>query len=311
MEQEIALEDTLVLNALQDKKRATETLETLIEVEEKIEIEPIDEPTLNLKQTQDNSIESFFEDDDDDTELMTLEELSVAPSHTSEREIPTYESFIANAESNTTETAATKTEDDDDEDYELTTLSDLVVGEAQAMPSASQHEPQHEPQHEYLASLDTVVELDIVPQTKVEEINEVATAQIAPQPKSSFSSWLRKFKKPDVLDVSLATTVAKDSETDFEKYSEKIGEKVEESFQKKKTANAKSKKKKKNAELIEFAEQSLISNDNIASVTLAQLLAEHGRKERAIHIYEKLMLHNPEKSLYFASEIERLKNTNN
>lgn len=309
LEQEVALEDTLVLNALQDKKRVEEAIEYKDTSEiENTENQPSDEPILELKSVEDNSVHSLFEDDED-TELMTLETLSATPSHTIEREIPSYESFIANAEtgSSPTNTQEAKPTEDDDDEYELTTLSDLVVSEAETMPSASQPEPQNH----FLATENTVIELDVAPQSKSDLNETIIVEPVLPQPKSSFSSWLRKFKKPDVLDVSLAEPVAKDTETDFKKYTEKIGEKVEENFQKKKDTGVKTKKKKKNAELIEFAEQSLISNDNIASVTLAQLLAEHGRKERAIHIYEKLMLHNPEKSLYFASEIERLKNTNN
>jgi len=50
-----------------------------------------------------------------------------------------------------------------------------------------------------------------------------------------------------------------------------------------------------------------LSDKEIASDALAQLLVSQGHYSRAIDMYEILMLKNPDKSSYFAAQIEKLK----
>jgi hypothetical protein len=57
----------------------------------------------------------------------------------------------------------------------------------------------------------------------------------------------------------------------------------------------------------ESARRSIEENDGILSETLARLIAAQGKKDKAIKIYQKLMLKNPQKSSYFAAQIEKLK----
>jgi hypothetical protein len=58
----------------------------------------------------------------------------------------------------------------------------------------------------------------------------------------------------------------------------------------------------------ESARKSIEENDGIISETLARLVAAQGKKDKAIEIYQKLMLKNPQKSSYFAAQIEKLRN---
>jgi hypothetical protein len=57
----------------------------------------------------------------------------------------------------------------------------------------------------------------------------------------------------------------------------------------------------------EYAQKSIEENEGILSETLARLIAAQGKKDRAIKIYQQLMLKNPQKSSYFAAQIEKLR----
>lgn len=56
-----------------------------------------------------------------------------------------------------------------------------------------------------------------------------------------------------------------------------------------------------------YGKSSCIENPEIISETLALIFAEQGYVGKAIKIYKKLSLHNPEKSCYFADQIKKLK----
>ncbi|PSR14244.1 MAG: hypothetical protein DA408_09625 [Bacteroidetes bacterium] len=57
----------------------------------------------------------------------------------------------------------------------------------------------------------------------------------------------------------------------------------------------------------QVAKKSLQEQPDLASETLADLLARQGQYAKAIKIYQRLSLLNPEKSVYFAATIENLK----
>lgn len=107
-----------------------------------------------------------------------------------------------------------------------------------------------------------------------------------PTPKSSFTSWVQQFQ-PAHIKVQLSELMESKKREDAKR--------------------ARKKKKKRKDKVILFAEQSLQERPDLASETLAELLIAQEQYEKAIQMYERLILKFPEKSSYFAEKIKNLK----
>lgn len=64
---------------------------------------------------------------------------------------------------------------------------------------------------------------------------------------------------------------------------------------------------KKEEQAADLAAKSIKEQQEVASETLALILARQGHREKAIRMYEQLILKIPEKSAYFAAQIQKLK----
>jgi tetratricopeptide (TPR) repeat protein len=58
---------------------------------------------------------------------------------------------------------------------------------------------------------------------------------------------------------------------------------------------------------VDLTQQSTAFHDDLATETLAQILWQQGKLQRALAIYEKLVLKFPEKRTYFVSLVEQIK----
>lgn len=148
---------------------------------------------------------------------------------------------------------------------------------------------------------------------------KVVKRVLKPAPKSKFSSWVQQFQNQQMNSNGISVG---EQEEKVKKKSKKSSKKKAKSHpkskkKKKRTSpsiefleesvkKSKKKKKKKKDKIFDLASRSIRDDEEIASETLAELLANQGSYHKAIRMYRKLQLIIPSKSSFFAKQIEKL-----
>lgn len=116
---------------------------------------------------------------------------------------------------------------------------------------------------------------------------------------ASFIEWMR-----NLPNAHTNFTIEGSESGQKGKYNEKHGKNKKD----KKKAHKKEKGKTKKLKMAKIlAKTSIKEKGGIVSETLAELLANQGHRDAAIAMYQKLILHNPEKKSIFAARISMLK----
>ena len=111
-----------------------------------------------------------------------------------------------------------------------------------------------------------------------------------PRPKASFPSWVQQFQ-PNHVKLQLGELME--------------AKKMED--KKKRRKNKKNTQMRGGAFVEQVIQQSIRENPDLASETLAELLVAQMQYEKAISVYERLILKFPGKSSFFAEKISNLK----
>ena len=147
--------------------------------------------------------------------------------------------------------------------------------------------------------------LEIIP-PRVEEIQKpiIPTPNVKPQPKDSFSSWLTQFesdlnREPEVPDINKNLDILESGRIDRDENELNKENKTPDELTPESTPEGKLKAK-------DIAKKSLSLNDEIVSETLAKLLVQQERYDKAIDMYRRLMVKFPDREEEFKSEISEI-----
>jgi hypothetical protein len=158
---------------------------------------------------------------------------------------------------------------------------------------------------------------NMIKETEIREVGGVnyeKNTVSKPDKETSFTDWLKQVsqKATTAQEWNASEDAGKHKKSSKKKFKAKKKGHVKEQKDIRKDRSASlekaKKKKKKKSQLKEIIENSIQFEGGLVSETFAGLLAQQGHNERAIEMYEKLILIKPEKSSYFASRIKELKN---
>lgn len=120
---------------------------------------------------------------------------------------------------------------------------------------------------------------------------EILSTAIPAQPYLNFAEWMGLFHPPVLEPRPMPTPAVPEQAPEFEAESESEPESPP-----KLTGIAQ-----------QLAERSVAENQDVISETLAKLYAKQGYRDKSAQMYARLALLFPEKSAYFAAEIDKLK----
>lgn len=192
-----------------------------------------------------------------------------------------------------------------------------IEEEAMLLEEATEHVAEEDGRDEVIDEVDDIEEDDA---DTAEDNDEDSKEDIVEEAESSsFVSWLKRLPVTGTyrsLEEDTVTSTATYKDEKAERKATKVKKKkAKKAVKASKKAAKKAKKKQKNeqkqekkkAEPFEGRLQgSLLLSDSIASETLAELLREHGHADLARKMYKRLSVNNPEKSRYFAAQIDKI-----
>lgn len=275
-----------------DQHPATDVMDTTPESENTLEAIFVEEDSSGNAANPDHpeleqpivpeAIQEFPEEEEESTHLIHMSQFLGEPEEETP-EIP-----------NTTESLVFHGEPFDDEEAIEFPIDELL----------NEHEIREPfPEHQH-------VEFEIANLTEIAPVEENIETK---SPVNSYISWLRKFRYSDSFipsaeqPIAPAVTGPIKSEP-VSKPESNIPETNEDRTENEKELHSTGKKDKKAYQPVaDIVEKSISESNDIATETLAELLAQQGRYKKAIQMYERLRLLFPEKSSFFADKIEKLK----